>query len=55
MENFKEKYQPNLPEITSQETQEPEPTTDKEVGTQAEEQGSQPDLCDLESTGLNTL
>ena len=47
MENFKEKYQPNLPELTSRETQEAEPTTDNEVGTQAEEQGSQPDLCDL--------
>ena len=55
MENFKEKYQPNLPEITSWETQEAEPTADNEVGTQAEEQGFQPDLCDPESTGLNTL
>ena len=55
MENFKDKYQTNLPEITSQETQEAAPTSDNEVGTQAGEQGLQPDLCDPESTGLDTL
>ena len=55
MENFKEKYQTNLPEITSQETQETAPTSDNEVGTQAEEQGLQPDLCHPESIGLDTL
>ena len=51
MENFKEKYQTNLPEITSQEIQEAAPTSDNEVGTQAEEQGSQPDLCDPDQQG----
>ena len=51
MENFKDKYQTNLPEITSQETQEVTPTTDNEVGTQAGEQGLQQDLCDPELTG----
>ena len=55
MENFKDKYQTNLPEITSQETQEATPTSDNEIGTQAGEQGLQPDLCDPESTGLDTL
>ena len=55
MENFKDKYQTNLPEITSQETQEAAPTSDNEVGTQAEERGFQPILCDPESTGLKTL
>ena len=55
MENFKEKYPPNLPEINPQETQEPEATTDNEVETQAEEQGSQPDSVDLESAELNGL
>ena len=55
MENFKDKYQTNLPEITSQETQEATPTSDNEVGTQAREQGLQPDLCDPEYTGLDTL
>ena len=55
MENFKDKYPPNLPEINPQGTQEPEPTTDNEVGTQAEEQGSQPDSVDPESAELNAL
>ena len=40
MENFKDKYQTNLPEITSQETQEAAPTSDNEARTQVEEQGS---------------
>ena len=44
-----------MPEIASQEAQESTPTSDNEIGTQAGEQGLQPNLCDQESTGLDTL
>ena len=47
MENFKEKHPPNLPEINPQGTPELEATTNNEIGTQAKEQGSQPDSVDL--------
>ena len=55
MESFKNKHQTSLPVITSQETQKTTLASDSEVGTQAGEQGLQQDLCDPESTGLDTL
>ena len=44
-----------MPEKAPQEAQKPTPTSDNEIGTQAGEQGLQPNLCDQESTGLDTL
>ena len=48
MENFKGKHPSNLPQINPQGTPEPDATTKNEVGTQAKEQGSQPELVDPE-------
>ena len=44
-----------MPEIAPQEIQESTPTSDNEIGTQAGKQGLQPNLCNQESTGLDTL
>ena len=44
-----------MPEIAPQEAQKPTPTSDNEIGTQAGKQGLQPNLCNQESTGLDTL
>ena len=48
MENFKEQHPPNPPEMNPQRAPEPETTTNNEVETQAEEQGSQQDLINSE-------
>merc|ERR1712243_504790 len=55
MENFKEQHPPNPPEMNPQRAPEPEATTNNEVKTQAEEQGSRQDLINSESAKLNAL
>ena len=44
-----------MPEIAPQEAQESTPTSNKEIGRQADEQGLQLNLRNQESTGLDTL